>query len=84
MRLLTKTPCPLCDELKSELTPYLNRCTLEAVDITASHNKHLQDLFKYEIPVLFLERKFVCKHRLDESALERALTEVEEEWLQLH
>lgn len=84
LRLLSKTPCPLCDQLKSQIIPYLNRCTLEAVDITAPQNKHLKDLFQYDIPVLFLEAKFVCKHRLDESALERALKDTEEEWTHLH
>uniref|UniRef100_A0A1B6D1S8 Thiolase N-terminal domain-containing protein n=2 Tax=Clastoptera arizonana TaxID=38151 RepID=A0A1B6D1S8_9HEMI len=80
LRLLTKDPCPLCDELKVQLEPFKHRFSLEIVDITSPSNSSLKKLFQYEIPVLFLEGKYICKHRLNTLALEEALTEVESEW----
>lgn len=80
LSLLTKDPCPLCDELKAELAPYQHRLQLQLVDITLPHNQHLYQLYRYEIPVLFLEGQYVCKHRLNHSIIERMLTELENEW----
>lgn len=80
LSLLTKNPCPLCDHLKQELTPYSHRLQLQSVDITLPENNHMRKLYKYEIPVLFLEGRYVCKHHLDHRLLEKMLTEIEQEW----
>lgn len=45
------------------------------VDITLDENAKLFDLYRYEIPVFFLESKFVCKNRLDCDKLKLALDE---------
>lgn len=74
LTLYTKSPCPLCDVLKSELQlRFSGRYQLQEVDITASGNERYLKLYKYEIPVLFLEGQFLCKHRLDSELLERKL-----------
>lgn len=77
LTLYTKHPCPLCDILKNELQlRFSGRYQLQEVDITTPGNEQYLELYKYEIPVLFLERQFVCKHRLDSELLERKLQEV--------
>lgn len=80
LTLYTKDPCPLCDVLKEELTQFSHRFTLEEVDIMESGNEHWKQLYGYEIPVLFLEGRFICKHKLNHMVLERNLNELEAEW----
>lgn len=62
-----------------QLKPYLNRCTLEMVDIATKENIRWLRLYRYEIPVVFFNGEFLCKHRLDEKLLEKKLNEFEEE-----
>ncbi|PSN55304.1 Glutaredoxin-like protein, partial [Blattella germanica] len=73
LTLFTKNPCPLCDVLKSELSPFMHLVRLNQVDIEAPENKKWKDLYRYEIPVLFLDGQFLCKHRLDVTTLKRRL-----------
>ncbi|KAL7293597.1 hypothetical protein TKK_0012684 [Trichogramma kaykai] len=76
LTLYTKDVCPLCDVMKEELKTKFDGCyQLETVDIKASGNEHLFNLYKYEIPVLFLEGRYLCKHRLDAELLSRRLLE---------
>ncbi|XP_033341107.1 acetyl-CoA acetyltransferase 1 isoform X2 [Megalopta genalis] len=75
--LYTKHPCPLCDVLKHELrTKFSGRYQLREVDITAPGNERFLELYKYEIPVLFFEGQFLCKHRLNSELLEKKLTDL--------
>ncbi|XP_076635905.1 acetyl-CoA acetyltransferase 1 isoform X2 [Colletes latitarsis] len=77
LTLYTKHPCPLCDNLKNELkTQFSGRYQLQEVDITAPGNERFLEQYKYEIPVLFLEGQFLCKHRLNSEVLERRLTDL--------
>lgn len=74
LTLYTKHPCPLCDELKDELqSRFAGRYRLEQVDITASGNEKFWKLYRYEIPVLFLNGEFLCKHKLNSALLETKL-----------
>ncbi|KAB0802858.1 hypothetical protein PPYR_05044 [Photinus pyralis] len=77
--LYTKDPCSLCDEVKLKLLPYLHRCQLQMVDITKKENIRWLHLYRYEIPVLFVNGKYLCKHSLNEILLERRLCEIEEQ-----
>lgn len=79
LTLYTKDPCPLCDELKLQLEPFLKRCTLETVDITRKENLRWLRLYRYEIPVLFFNGEYLCKHKLDDILLEKKLKSFEEE-----
>ncbi|XP_012151447.1 acetyl-CoA acetyltransferase 1 isoform X2 [Megachile rotundata] len=77
LTLYTKYPCPLCDILKDELVlRFSGRYRLQEVNITAPENERFFKLYKYEIPVLFLEGQFLCKHRLDSDLLEKRLQDL--------
>ncbi|XP_029672632.1 acetyl-CoA acetyltransferase, mitochondrial isoform X1 [Formica exsecta] len=77
LTLYTKSPCPLCDILKNELRlRFAGRYQLQEVDITAQDNERYFELYKYDIPVLFLEDRYLCKHRLDTDLLTRRLDEL--------
>lgn len=58
----------------------MERISLQEVDISRDNNRRWRNLYKYDIPVLFLEGKYVCKHRLDYKLLSRYLEEIEQEW----
>lgn len=75
MTLYTKDPCPLCDDLVEELLPFSDRFELEKVYIT-DNVKHLR-LYRYDIPVVFLDNEYVCMHRLDEGMFLRKLLDFE-------
>ena len=47
------------------------------VDITLDENSALFDLYRFEIPVFFLESKFVCKNRINVDRLRQVLDEFE-------
>jgi hypothetical protein len=77
LTLFTKDPCPLCDTLKLELAPFMHRVRLRQVDIGVPENVRFKELYRYEIPVLFLEGQYLCKNRLDVATLERRLCALE-------
>ncbi|XP_026468109.1 glutaredoxin-like protein C5orf63 homolog [Ctenocephalides felis] len=68
----------MCDDLKYELEEYFKgRYNLVEVDIAHKENLRWLRLYRYEIPVLFLEGQYLCKHRLDKDQLEKRLRELE-------
>ena len=73
LTLYTKDPCPLCEEAKEALAPFTHRFLLREVDITDDGNEDLYDKYKFEIPVFFLEKKFLCKNRIELEKLEERL-----------
>ncbi|CAG9826293.1 unnamed protein product [Diabrotica balteata] len=77
LTLYTKEPCPLCDELKLELNTYLSRINFSTVDISKKENLRYLRLYRYEIPVVFLNGQYLCKHRLDKNLLDYRLQEIE-------
>ncbi|ENN83118.1 hypothetical protein YQE_00520, partial [Dendroctonus ponderosae] len=74
LTLYTRDPCPLCDDLKAELVPYLELVDIQTVDISKKENLRWLRLYRYEIPVLFFNGEFLCKHRLNEELLRQKLT----------
>ena len=77
LTLYTKDPCPLCEEAKEAVAHLNHRFELREVDITDDGNEDLYDKFKFEIPVFFLEKKFLCKNRIEVEKLELRLRELE-------
>ncbi|XP_077099559.1 glutaredoxin-like protein C5orf63 homolog [Siphateles boraxobius] len=47
--LFTKDPCPLCDEAKAALEPYIHRVQLQEVDITLPENRVWFDRCKTQV-----------------------------------
>lgn len=77
LTLYTKNPCPLCDELVAELTPFMDRLHLEKVDITRPENQKFFKQYRYDIPVLHINGEFLCMHRLDADLLDTKLNELQ-------
>ncbi|XP_063817470.1 glutaredoxin-like protein C5orf63 homolog [Pseudophryne corroboree] len=79
LTLFTKNPCPLCDEAKEVLAPYMDRFVLEQVDITLPENAAWYNRYKYDIPVFHLDGQFLMMHRVNIKKLERHLGKLEQE-----
>ncbi|CAG9562597.1 unnamed protein product [Danaus chrysippus] len=75
----TKDPCQLCDIVMEELSPYKDKLIIEKIDITKKENVRWLRLYRHDIPVLFLNGKFLCMHRLNHGLLERRLQIIEQE-----
>lgn len=67
----------MCEEAKESLSPLSHRFSLREIDITDDGNEDLYDKYKFEIPVFFLEKKFLCKNRIEVEMLEQRLREFE-------
>ena len=70
LKLLTKEECQLCDIAKEQIMTNLDKRLLakirvKEIDITEDGNEDLYDRWKWEIPVFYLEDKFLCKNRID-------------------
>ncbi|KAM4053520.1 glutaredoxin-like protein C5orf63 homolog isoform 3-T4 [Anomaloglossus baeobatrachus] len=79
LTLFTKNPCPLCDEAKDVLLPYMDRFVLEQVDITHPENTAWYERYKHDIPVFHLNGQFLMMHRVNIKKLERYLSKLERE-----
>lgn len=77
LTLFTKDPCPLCDDVKEQLKSFSSRCKLKLVYIDEKENERYLRLYRYEIPVLFLNGEFLCKHKLDAQLLDQKLRQLE-------
>ena len=65
LTLFTKEDCQLCDEALDKLSPYLEHVELEVIDIEDDGREADYDKFRYEIPVFFFNKKFLCKNWID-------------------
>ncbi|KAH8281214.1 hypothetical protein KR044_007513, partial [Drosophila immigrans] len=75
--LYTKEPCPLCDSLVEQLHEHFaGEFELNKVFIDRKENVRFLRLFRYDIPVLFLNGQFLCMHRLNENALRERLATI--------
>ncbi|XP_030377892.1 uncharacterized protein LOC115626628 [Scaptodrosophila lebanonensis] len=79
LTLYTKVPCPLCDELVEQLEQHFaGEYILQKVYIDRKENVRFLRLFRYDIPVLFLNGQFLCMHRLNENLLRERLAQLKE------
>lgn len=74
LTLYTREVCPLCDELVEQLhAEFPNEFELKKVFIDHKENVRFLRLFRYDIPVLFLNGQFLCMHRLNSLLLRERL-----------
>ena len=78
LTLFTKDDCQLCDEALEKLSPHLESVSLEVIDIEEEGREAEYDKFRYEIPVFFLDKKFLCKNYIDLNKFHSAMNEFNE------
>lgn len=70
LTLYTREVCPLCDDLVAQLhEEFPNEFELKKVFIDRKENVRYLRLFRYDIPVLFLNGQFLCMHKLNVKVL---------------
>lgn len=72
--LYTRPGCKLCESLLSEAGPVARRHGVVIEQVNIDQHPDLLERFGLDIPVLALDEREICRHRLDPDALERALS----------
>ncbi len=73
LQLYTKADCPLCDEAKEFLEPIAAQFPIQIEEIDITANLGLFTKYKELIPVLELDGKRLCVHRIHVNVLKRKL-----------
>ena len=55
---------------------------LQEIDISKKGNEKYFELYKYDIPVIFVNNVEVCRHKINETTLRKALQENKQEKLE--
>lgn len=76
LTLYTKKNCSLCDQAK-EIIDDLYPETFEIEEIDITKNKELFNKFKFDIPVFYYKDTFLMQHKVDKTALEKLIKQVE-------
>jgi glutaredoxin len=73
--LYTRPGCHLCEEAKAQIAPLLDQAggCLREVNIDA--DPELRARYDYDVPVIFLGKRKVAKHRVDLLQFRRQLEE---------
>jgi len=71
LRLYTRTRCPLCDELKAQLSRARLRPRCRVVEIDVEGDPELEARHGRSVPVLELAGRALCKGRVELGELER-------------
>ena len=73
LTLFTKDNCQLCDEALEKLSPFLSQVKLETIDIEDDGREKEYDKYRYEIPVFYFNKKFLCKNFIDLDKFHEAM-----------
>lgn len=81
LTLLGRAYCSLCDEMRAALLPLAARFGAEVVELDVDADGVLEEAYGDLVPVLLAgpwgNTREVCRHRLDPTAVERVLREME-------
>lgn len=73
IQIYSRPGCHLCERLVEEIAPLLRgRAKLEVLDIDS--RAEWQEAYGTRIPVVEIDGRFICEHRLDRAALHRVLS----------
>jgi glutaredoxin len=73
IRIYSKPDCHLCDEAKETIQRVTKRLPIEIEIINIEKDAELQNQYRYDIPVIFLDDRKIFKHRVDEEKLKQIL-----------
>ncbi len=78
IQIYSRPGCHLCEQLIDEIEPLLQgKATLEVRDIDSRPD--WQEKYDTRVPVVEIDGRFICEHRLERSALRRVLNGIESE-----
>ncbi len=73
LAMLTKPGCGLCEEMLGVVEPVATRRGLEVTKLDILKDADLRQLYAFEIPVLLLGGRELCRHRVTSAELEARL-----------
>ena len=73
LALLTKSGCGLCEEMLEVVEPVAQQRGLEVTMLDIREDSELAALYTYEIPVLLIGGRELCRHRVTREELEARL-----------
>lgn len=65
VEIYSKPDCHLCDDVKAVLKEVQKKQDFEIVEVNILHDQALYDIYKEQIPVVFLNGKKIFKYRID-------------------
>ena len=76
LQLMSRKACCLCEDAETVLASFVaqGRCTLEVLDV--DKDIALAALYGMDVPVLLVETKVRCMHRIEQQDIELLLAEV--------
>ena len=81
LTLLSRAYCHLCDEMRDALGPIAERHGTPVIEVDVDAHPDLEAAWGDKVPVLMLgapaDGVEVCRYRLDDAALEKALREAQ-------
>ena len=75
MTLYTRPGCHLCDEAKSRIAPLLAEFGAQLREVNIDADPVLREQYNLDVPVLFLGKRKIAKHRVDPGQFRRQLME---------
>jgi glutaredoxin len=69
VELLGKLECPLCEEAKDTLLSLRRELSFELRERDVRSDAALWERYRYEVPVVLLDGRELCRHRVDEAAI---------------
>ena len=71
--LYTRPGCHLCDEAKKVIAPLLREFGAVLREVNIDENAALKERYGWDIPVIFIGKRKVAKHRVDVAQFRRQL-----------
>jgi glutaredoxin len=74
LTLLGRDGCHLCEDMRAALKPWAARFQFEVEEIDITGKTELEARYGWDIPVLLAGESEICRHFLDERALQTWLS----------
>ena len=71
--LYTRPDCHLCDEAKAAIAPVLREFDAKLREVNIDEDPILRERYGWDVPVIFIGRRKVAKHRVDVVQFRRQL-----------
>lgn len=75
LTLLGRNGCHLCEDMRAALNSWVARFAFTVHEIDITGNPELETRYGWDIPVLLAGDREICRHYLDDSALQAWLSE---------
>ncbi len=73
VRMLSRPGCHLCDRAKAVIVDVAVGFDVQIVEVNIQGDAELEGRYGWDIPVVFIDGREHCRHRVDVEAFRRAL-----------